>query len=358
MKQLPIIDLALADNASTKPQFLRDLSDALFRIGFLYLINHGLEDQCVDMLGYASKLFEISDGEKQRIHMLNSPHFVGYTGFGAETTAKNIDNREQFDFGDALDCEYEESQPQWLRLRGPSQYPGDDVLEGFERITKGYFISMEKLAAKFLRLVAESLNLPEDSFDPFTGRMNRLKIIKYPAVDERTSKGGRTLHKEFQGVGPHKDSSGMFTFVLQDEVGGLEVLDSEGEWIIATPIRGSFVVNIAQGFEALTGGRCGATTHQVTSPEDSSITRYSIPYFYSVRLDLTRSLISEQLSFIEGKIPERVDLKKQEVDVPSEFILPQYSCFGEAHLRNRIVSHKDVGKKWYPELYELYHKDF
>lgn len=30
------------------------------------------------------------------------------------------------------------------------------------------------------------------------------------------------------------------------------------------------------------------------------------------------------------------------------------SQFGEAYLRNRILSHPDVGQKWYPELYEKY----
>ena len=30
--------------------------------------------------------------------------------------------------------------------------------------------------------------------------------------------------------------------------------------------------------------------------------------------------------------------------------------FGEAHLRNRILSHPDVGRRWYPKLYEKYSK--
>ena len=62
------------------------------------------------------------------------------------------------------------------------------------------------------------------------------------------------------------------------------------------------------------------------------------------------------------------------MDVPSEFLSPLYSCvsfasgkseastdyfslqFGEAYLRNRILSHADVGRRWYPELYEKYSK--
>ena len=83
--------------------------------------------------------------------------------------------------------------------------------------------------------------------------MDRLKFIKYPQAPPQS-----------QGVGPHKDSTGLFTFLSQDDTGGLQVLNRNGEWIDAPPIEGSLVVNIQQGFEAITGGVCTATTHRVT----------------------------------------------------------------------------------------------
>jgi isopenicillin N synthase-like dioxygenase len=82
--------------------------------------------------------------------------------------------------------------------------------------------------------------------------MHRLKLVKYPSAEPGS-----------QGVGPHKDSTGLFTFLSQDSVGGLQVLNRAGQWIDAPPIEGSLVVNIQQGFEAITGGLCPATTHRV-----------------------------------------------------------------------------------------------
>jgi isopenicillin N synthase-like dioxygenase len=82
--------------------------------------------------------------------------------------------------------------------------------------------------------------------------MDRLKFVKYPPAAPGS-----------QGVGPHKDSTGLFTFLSQDNVGGLEVLNKGGDWIPVPPVEGSLVVNIQQGFEAITGGVCGATTHRV-----------------------------------------------------------------------------------------------
>lgn len=103
-----------------------------------------------------------------------------------------------------------------------------------------------------MHLVAESLSLPTDTFDDFKGNMSRLKFVKYPPSTANS-----------QGVGPHKDSAGLFTFLSQDDTGGLQVLNKDGEWIDVPPVEGSLVINIQQGFEAITGGICAATTHRV-----------------------------------------------------------------------------------------------
>ncbi|ANB15198.1 hypothetical protein AWJ20_2822 [Sugiyamaella lignohabitans] len=317
-KSLPIIDISLAKDPQTKTQLLADIKDALFRVGFLYLVNHGLEQETEKLMGLLPQAFAAPDSEKAKIDMVTNSHFVGYSKLGAEITARATDIREQFDFGSATTTTNEDTEnQQWKRIQGPSLFLPDSIVPGFKDTVTTYIDDMGHLASYFLELVAESLNLPPTSFKEFEGEMNRLKLVKYPPVTaDAPSK---------QGVGPHKDSSGMLTFVLQDSVGGLQVLNSEGEWIDATPIANSFVVNIAQGFEALTGGRCGATTHRVISPANGA-TRYSIPYFHSVRLNLTLQDINEQLKFIHGKIPEPSDAGKRRVDVPSEFLDPKYSC--------------------------------
>ena len=49
------------------------------------------------------------------------------------------------------------------------------------------------------------------------------------------------------GVHGHKDVS-CLTFVLQDQVGGLEV-DKDGEWIPLTPIDCALIVNIGDALQ-------------------------------------------------------------------------------------------------------------
>src|SRR5699024_7868860 len=129
------------------------------------------------------------------------------------------------------------------------QYPD---YPGAKELVNEYIARSAALNKTFLRYVSECLSLPPTTLEEFEGNMDRLKFIKYPQAPHGS-----------QGVGPHKDSSGLFTFLSQDHTGGLQVLNKNGEWIDAPPIEGSLVVNIQQGLEAITGGVCAATTHRV-----------------------------------------------------------------------------------------------
>ncbi|CAI7612659.1 unnamed protein product [Penicillium bialowiezense] len=335
---VPVIDIARLANPATKAEELSKLRDAIFVVGFLYLTNTGIEALIQRTHDNLPKLFALSEETKEKCNMINSPSFLGYTRLGAETTATKTDLREQFDFGTPGMKAWTKADPFWQRLEGSNQYPD---YPGAQDLVDGYLAKIDDLAQNFVRLVAECLSLPSDTFDGFRGNMSRLKFVKYPQSPENS-----------QGVGPHKDSAGLFTFLSQDNTGGLQVLNKSGEWIDVPPIEGSLVVNIQQGFEAITGGICAATTHRVIAP--TTRTRYSIPFFLGVRLDLTLDQLKASAAHIVQRIPVSDDTKKRAVDVPSEFLSPLYSCFGEAHLRNRILSHPDVGRRWYPELYHTY----
>ncbi|MCL7047801.1 hypothetical protein MKW94_008246 [Papaver nudicaule] len=52
---------------------------------------------------------------------------------------------------------------------------------------------------------------------------------------------------ESNGLSEHQDGN-CFTFVLQDDVGGLEVL-KDGGWIPVIPIEGSIIVNIGDAIQ-------------------------------------------------------------------------------------------------------------
>ena len=72
-------------------------------------------------MGYAPKVFEISQQEKDACGMVNSEHFLGYTRLGREITRGEKDWREQWDFGSEWKCRYKPGDGEWLRLWGEAQ---------------------------------------------------------------------------------------------------------------------------------------------------------------------------------------------------------------------------------------------
>jgi isopenicillin N synthase-like dioxygenase len=142
----------------------------------------------------------------------------------------------------------------------------------------------------------------------------------------------------------------LTSYLLQaSEVKGLQAQNTQGEWIDCPPIRGTLVVAIGQGLEALTDGVCPATTHRVLSPKSGQGPRFSIPFFQGVSYDAT---------FESMDVPEHVRALRREIldregrrdDVEFTFVKGKWNHLGEATLANRIRSHPDVSERWYPDL--------
>lgn len=71
---IPILDLALAQDPETKPQFLADLRHALMEVGFLYLKNVGIPDELFQRVITEGKaFFDIPTEEKYRKLLFRGP---------------------------------------------------------------------------------------------------------------------------------------------------------------------------------------------------------------------------------------------------------------------------------------------
>ena len=365
---IPIIDLSRATSASDGAGVLEQLREAITSVGFLYVSNHGVPAQVIrDLVDVLPVLFALPDEVKEEVALSNSPHFLGYSRVGAETTAGAEDRREQFEFATELPVRWREGDDDvagYERLKGPNQvetmqtffFPDSladekewpPQLPQVRRIVETYIDQLTQLGDRFLQLVAQSLSLPPETFFPFLSEQHRLKLVHYPATAAAASQ---------QGVGPHKDSSGWWTFLLQASpppVRGLQALNKSGDWIDVPVIPDTFVVNIGQAFEVVTNGACRATTHRVVS---GPVDRFSVPFFQGVRGDLTKAQAVGTLRDTFESMRLLAAESHEGSSIDSAFLRGKYDTWGETQLRTKIRSHRDVGRRFYADVYEKYIHD-
>lgn len=140
---LPLLDLSWASDPTKKPLLLQKLHGALFDVGFLYIVNHGVPQNTIcDLTSRLPALFDLPNEQKSALNKLNSPHFLGYSGYAEETTLGKQDLREQFDLATELPtvADYHlKHQGQdrhfdklYWNLRGPNQWPPEELVPGFK----------------------------------------------------------------------------------------------------------------------------------------------------------------------------------------------------------------------------------
>jgi hypothetical protein len=95
---IPILDFTESQKKSTKPGFLARLRNALVVVGFFYLKNPPVpRDVIHNYIEQSKALCNLPLEKKQKIAMIHSKHFLGYSSVGSERTSQIIDQREIFD---------------------------------------------------------------------------------------------------------------------------------------------------------------------------------------------------------------------------------------------------------------------
>lgn len=327
---LPVIDFArLTGSAPQRKEWLEELGRAAREVGFFYLINHGIDQQLTTSVSQTARaFFALPQEEKLKVQMANSPHFRGYNLAGVEITRNQPDYREQFDIGAEREAlPVTPNAPAWQRMQGPNQWP--PALPALRTVLSRWQNEMTSVALKLLRAFAEALQLPADAFDKLYGDFpnEHIKLIRYP---------GRADGESRQGVGAHKDS-GFLTLLLQDDKPGLEVEIRPDEWVAASPLPGSFVVNIGELLELATNGYLRATVHRVVSPQTAQ-ERLSIAFFLGAQLDAVVPV---------WQLPEALASLAQGPE--SDPHNPLLREVGWNYLKGRLRSHPDVAKRFYAD---------
>lgn len=150
-------------------------------------------------------------------------------------------------------------------MHGANLFP--DIPQ-FREVVLEYLTGMTQLGHTLLAGIALSLGLESSYFyDRYTSDpLILFRIFNYPSDANSPS----------WGVGEHTDY-GLLTILKQDDFGGLQVKSKSG-WIDAPPIDHSFICNIGDMLDRLTGGFYRSTPHRVKNI--SGYDRLSFPFFF------------------------------------------------------------------------------
>lgn len=272
--QLPVINIStLLQNGETpseaREQIAAQIAQACKTIGFFYITGHGVSEELQQELEEASRaFFALPEEEKMQISMSRGGRaWRGYFPVEGELTSGKPDLKEGLYFGQELP-EEDPRVKEGLPLHGPNLFPQHPA--GLRDSVLRYLEAMERIAHAVMRGIALSLGL---SADYFYTRYTANPLILFRIFHYPPQKGS---HYRQWGVGEHTDY-GLLTLLKQDAVGGLQVKSGD-TWIDAPPLPNSFVCNIGDMLDRMTGGVYRSTPHRVlnTSGKD----RYSYPFFF------------------------------------------------------------------------------
>ncbi|KAL7141431.1 hypothetical protein ABFS83_08G052100 [Erythranthe nasuta] len=285
-KSIPLIDISelvekCDDPNSTQDkgvaEVVRQLDQACREAGFFYVKGHGIPESLVKEIRTISRrFFDSPYEEKLKIKLSSASGYRGYQRVG-ENITKGVP-----DMHEAIDC-YKEVNPGMYgdlgkAMEGCNVWPSEPP--NFKNLMEDYVDRCTELSRKIMRGIALALGGPVDAFegnragDPFWV----LRVIGYPVLCHEMTKPENDV-----GCGAHTDY-GLLTLVNQDDdITALQVRNSNGEWISAVPVPGTFVCNIGDMLKILTNGLYESTLHRVIN--NSSKYRVCVAYFYEPNFD-------------------------------------------------------------------------
>jgi isopenicillin N synthase-like dioxygenase len=293
---IPIIDISGLDTliSATGEKFADRYTDAQAAIaaqigqacreyGFFYITGHGIDETLQQRLEQLSRQFFAQDlNTKMEIEMERGGRaWRGYFPVGGELTSGKPDLKEGIYFGAELDPHHPLVQA-GVPLHGANLFPAN--LPELREVVLSYMAAMTRLGHTLMAGMSLSLGLEPSYFSDryTTDPLILFRIFNYPSEASATSTAQ-------WGVGEHTDY-GILTILKQDQNGGLQI-KSQSQWIDAPPLPNTFVCNIGDMLERMTGGLYRSTPHRVKN--SSGRDRLSFPFFFDPNFNVEVKPIAE-----------------------------------------------------------------
>ncbi|KAL5725060.1 hypothetical protein ACHQM5_008247 [Ranunculus cassubicifolius] len=257
-RKIPIIDLQ--NVATSRGNIVEQIRSASISGGFFQLVNHGIPINVLDeMLAGIRKFNE-------------QPVEIKSEYYNRDYDTKKVVYNSNFDlfsspaanWRDSFYCSMAPNFPD------PEELPAvcRDILMDFSK-------RIQVLGNNLVELLSEALGLSTNHLKDM-GCAEGVSVIchYYPPCPEPDLTLGNTKHSD----------SSFFTVLLQDHIGGLQVI-LEDQWVDVTPIHGALVVNIGDFLQLVSNDIFKSSEHRVQAKKEGP--RISAACFF--RTDLRTS---------------------------------------------------------------------
>lgn len=300
--EVPVIDVSgmYSQEPEARAKVARAIAQAATNSGFFYICNHDIPENIITAAyESATAFFKQPENVKSLAHERKSQCGNGWQ----PPLSKQLNETESVDvretFSTKYDPEYDpdvkdlkaipEDVKRYLRAES-FQWEATANMPDFKRNVIAYWQASLRLARDLLHMICLGLGLPEDYLDSKATYPDATLAINYyaPITPPKDME-----QEEEVSIGSHTDFQ-LFTILWQDKVGGLQILNKQGEWISARPIENAFVVNIADFLQRITNDSWVSTVHRAKNT--SGLERMSMPLFFGFNLNETCGVLPSCVS--------------------------------------------------------------
>ncbi|KAM3324916.1 1-aminocyclopropane-1-carboxylate oxidase 1 [Capsicum chacoense] len=250
----PVIDLqGINDNQINRKKVVEEVRDASETWGFFQVINHGIPFDVLEEMIRGARSFHEQNTEIKK---------QWYT---REFTKKVVYN-SNFDLYSAPATNWRDT---FFCIMAPNPPSFEELPQICRDIIVKYSEEVKKLGRCLFELLAEALGLNTSHLkDMDCDKGLSVVCHYYPACPEPELTLGASKHAD----------DGFLTLLLQDHIGGLQVLH-DNCWVDVPPTPGALVVNIADLLQLISNDKFKSVEHRVLANRVGP--RISVACFFS-----------------------------------------------------------------------------
>ncbi|KAF3955821.1 hypothetical protein CMV_018998 [Castanea mollissima] len=252
--QVPVIDLKdIHEGGVQRKQVVEEIQHASATWGLFQIVNHGISEDVMDDMIKGIRSFHEQPTEVKR-------------GYYSRDVPKNVNFLSNYHLYNAKSANWRDTLSLAMAPVAPSpeEYPAV-----CRDIVISYSQQVKRLGLTLLELLSEGLGLRSNHLAEMECAAGHSLVCHYyPACPEPN----RTM-----GTSEHTDPD-FFTILLQDQIGGLQVL-YQNQWVDIPPVTGALVVNLGDLFQLISNDKFISATHRVLANQVGP--RISVACFFS-----------------------------------------------------------------------------